>query len=363
MQQRNINSLQILRAFAAISVVVTHSGVTIPHVNIGDFGVLGVDLFFVLSGFLMTYTFKTSRVGTEFLKSRVLRIYPIYLVVSMPMILSSFMSWDDSVKLSNLFHNITLIPPLHDSYDRANYVNWTLAYEMYFYILFALSSFIFKEKIKSSIACSTIIIVIMMIIKSNYEIGYVGWLDSSAINILGNTIVLDFVVGALWGCVYNYITIKPNKVLSYSLCASIAVLSVYLIGHNMKGGLEYQSTLFFNSSIPAFFILFILSITNCGESKTEKALIYLGEASYAIYLTHLYIFSLPNVGPLGYFFRFLIAKLHITNGYLSSIILMTIAIVIGIFTHEVIEKALNKKLTHKNKTAPALSKNLNTSAS
>jgi len=349
MQQRNIDSLQILRAFAAIFVIITHSGMTIPGYNIGDLGVIGVDLFFVLSGFLMTYTFKESRVGLSFLKSRVLRIYPIYLAISAPMILVSFMKWDDSSKLSNLFHNITLIPALHTSYDRSNYVNWTLMYEMYFYVFFAIASFLFKKKIKSSLACSAIIVLLMFIVKTRFEIGYSGWFDTSAINILGNTIVLDFVVGSLWGCVYNKITFQTPKLMAYAMSTFIIAMSLFLIRHNMKGGIDYQSSLFLNSSIPSFFVVFIISLTHSGKSKIEKGLIYLGGASYSMYLSHLYIFLLANTEHASNLLKTVITKLHIENTYFLSVFLMLVAISAGIAAHELIEKPLNNKLMKKKK--------------
>lgn len=347
MQQKNINSLQILRAFAAISVVITHSGMAIKGVNIGDLGVIGVDLFFILSGFLMTYTFKESRVGWTFLKARILRIYPIYLVISAPMILSSFTQWNDTDKLYNLFHNITLIPPIHGSYDRANYVNWTLAYEMYFYVIFAICSYLFRNKVKSSIACSIIIISIMLLVKNKYDIGYVGWLDTSLKNVLGNTIVLDFIVGSLWACVYDKIKIRLPKFFSYISCTCIVILSLEMIGSNMKGGIDYQSSLLINSSIPSFFVLFFLSITDCGSSRLENALVYFGEASYSIYLSHLYIFSTQNIEPIGFFLKFILIKLHIENIYIINSTLIMSAILLGILAHEAIEKPLSKKLIKK----------------
>ncbi|MDA8491817.1 hypothetical protein NNN71_24990, partial [Kluyvera sp. Awk 3] len=151
--------------------------------------------------------------------------------------------------------------PINSSYDRANYVNWTLAYEMYFYVVFAISSFFFRGKIKSSLACSIAIIVIMSIVKNKYEIGYVGWLDTSLKNVMGNTIVLDFVAGSLWACVYNRVQVRPPKLISYLVCACIVFFSLEMIGSNMKGGIDYQSSLLINSSIPSFIILCIISLT------------------------------------------------------------------------------------------------------
>ena len=83
-----ILSLQYARGLAALLVVYFHAtrqfkAFTPANESFVQFGELGVDIFFVLSGFVMWITTSTSQVGTmEFLKRRAIRIVPIYWTVT-----------------------------------------------------------------------------------------------------------------------------------------------------------------------------------------------------------------------------------------------------------------------------------------
>ena len=86
-----INNLQILRGFAAFNVVLHHiawkAGQENFYPNIlsffGGWGMSGVDIFFVISGFVMCYTqFKVKSSPLNFVKARLKRIVPIYWIVT-----------------------------------------------------------------------------------------------------------------------------------------------------------------------------------------------------------------------------------------------------------------------------------------
>ena len=72
----NLRTLQILRAMAATSVVYSHIGVN------PDFGQFGVDIFFVISGFVMTLIVENGQKPATFLLKRVLRILPLYWILT-----------------------------------------------------------------------------------------------------------------------------------------------------------------------------------------------------------------------------------------------------------------------------------------
>ena len=80
---RQIDGLQILRAVAVTFVTWGHAG--LDHgIRLPDFGIYGIDLFFVLSGFIMSFIVlhKAEPPGVstswDFLRRRLIRIYPIY---------------------------------------------------------------------------------------------------------------------------------------------------------------------------------------------------------------------------------------------------------------------------------------------
>lgn len=77
-----INTLQILRALAAISVLVTHVFQKLEYKPFGNYylsGQYGVDIFFILSGFLIYLTTKKKTEPMIYAKKRIFRIYPLYI--------------------------------------------------------------------------------------------------------------------------------------------------------------------------------------------------------------------------------------------------------------------------------------------
>ena len=105
MQRKEIYNLQIIRGIAALLVVFEH---LLPK-EIGKFvpqGQIGVSMFFFISGFVMIYSFKENESGISFFKRRIERIYPAYIILSLPLIIYfSFISGSAQY----LFHNLSLI--------------------------------------------------------------------------------------------------------------------------------------------------------------------------------------------------------------------------------------------------------------
>jgi exopolysaccharide production protein ExoZ len=73
-----LNNIQVLRAFAAIAVIFFHTGLTFPYLH--PFGSFGVDVFFVISGYIMARILDASSGSNSdfFLRHRILRIVPPY---------------------------------------------------------------------------------------------------------------------------------------------------------------------------------------------------------------------------------------------------------------------------------------------
>lgn len=123
---RTIETIQVLRFVAAGSVVLAHcaSGHFLP-------GVAGVDLFFVISGFIIS-SMTPGRRSSDFLVDRFTRIYPIYWLALIPMLLTS------RIDVAKLATSITLWPYFGKMSIPALGVGWTLCYEVMFYAAAAL---------------------------------------------------------------------------------------------------------------------------------------------------------------------------------------------------------------------------------
>src|SRR5436305_1426990 len=130
-------SLQVLRAVAAISVVICHAGIqlnywTKTNIEWHNVGAAGVDLFFVISGFIITLVSwdsfgRLDLIGT-FVARRAVRIGFLYWLLTTIYVLSN------SYPLSRIISSYLLVP----TDERLVIpIAWTLAYELMFYLIFA----------------------------------------------------------------------------------------------------------------------------------------------------------------------------------------------------------------------------------
>lgn len=143
-----IANIQVLRAVAAYLVVGYHAQSVVLRVVPGSpefmAGTAGVDIFFVVSGFIMVWTtLGRERTPGDFLRDRAVRIYPAYWVVTAVLVVLSLAGlrpagladWD----LGNLLTSLLLLPDTRRDGLVAPLlgVGWTLVYEAWFYLLFA----------------------------------------------------------------------------------------------------------------------------------------------------------------------------------------------------------------------------------
>ena len=151
MNGNHLQLVQIFRGLAALMVVLRHSWLTsetkFSHDYLGgvfQFGYSGVDFFFVLSGFIITYSHvheigKTNRVST-YLKKRLFRIFVPYWPVALAMAL--FYSITDSFGFDYFSNPIYLLKSFllwPQSVNPVLNVAWTLTHELWFYIIFGLA--------------------------------------------------------------------------------------------------------------------------------------------------------------------------------------------------------------------------------
>ena len=134
-----IYSIQYLRAIAALMVAANHVFAYPYDIETGE---QGVDIFFVISGFIILYIMeKNQRTYGKFLMSRFFRIAPLYYLITLFAIIIGF------IDFPNLLHSLQAItfikfyktsPPLA--------VGWTLEYEFIFYSLCSFSILIFSKQ-------------------------------------------------------------------------------------------------------------------------------------------------------------------------------------------------------------------------
>ncbi len=302
---KELTSLQVLRAVAAIAIVMAHvNRITEIYLNVNlhfSFAVFhdwGIDLFFVISGFIIFYThfkdFGNAERLRNFLKKRFLRIYPTYWLVTLILLpiffifpgIGSGYERDISVIIKSLM----LFPQSHSP---ILFVGWTLVHEIRFYLIFAL--LIYKKRLG-------IIIASLILLGTLFR--YIGNINT------GNFLIDDYLLSYYnWefflGCVASYLLISTQARLVKALLASSMVLTfvVVLLNQPLKINETILQLSFDNSllirqrifllGIPFAMILYLLARL---ELKTKvvmpKFLMYLGAASYSMYLIHYLFISL-----------------------------------------------------------------------
>jgi exopolysaccharide production protein ExoZ len=149
-----IESIQALRGFAALIVVIHHAiklmdyrpdikaGIIWSSPGLHDFGAIGVDIFFVISGFAMAEAVSgaRSKAASRFLAERFVRVMPLFWLMSLlAALVLMVMGWDfssgqiaNSVTLLPLWDGVTFHAPILS-------VGWTLMFEWAFYLVVAIA--------------------------------------------------------------------------------------------------------------------------------------------------------------------------------------------------------------------------------
>ncbi|HBC2001486.1 TPA: acyltransferase family protein [Citrobacter freundii] len=312
-----IQSIQALRGIAAMMVVLGHMNVYLngaySQSNLGDLlffnGAIGVDIFFVISGFIIALATEKKETNTcvKFAIKRLFRIYPVYAVCFLLFsAVTTHMFFGDisSIPLWFNVENITsslLFLPLRpeDSSPFYGYslilTAWTLSYEVYFYAIFLFSMAV-SHKYRATIA-SIAILLISYVLQTVYHGNFsfdayavAGIEHSKILTIAENPISIDFIMGLISFYMFKFLRDIEFGIKTKYICVSGLLFGV----------LCWNSGFQFGHGITKFgiiaFIIFISVVF--GEMafrfKISKSLITLGDLSYSIYISHVVVIFAYN---------------------------------------------------------------------
>jgi exopolysaccharide production protein ExoZ len=281
---REYRTVQALRAIAALSVVVFHAiaawrdrvdGTAFQWAN----GSAGVDIFFVISGFVMMVS--SGRLvdqadgWREFLRRRFIRIIPLYWLITTAKLLGVFMLPGESrhglPPLSNIISSYLFLPS-RDGLGNVTPVlpvGWTLNFEMLFYWLFALALF-----------TRTSVLRVTAPVLGALSVAALFWTpDWPAIGDLANPLVLEFVFGV---CIARLLL--GGYRLERRWAWLLLILGGTAIATVPMGGRVLQAV---SWGIPAMMIVAgAVSLEASIGPRLPRWLLFLGDASYSIYLVH-----------------------------------------------------------------------------
>jgi peptidoglycan/LPS O-acetylase OafA/YrhL len=287
LQVQTIVPIQVLRALAALIVVIGHIALHMPRAHNNDAAVYlavggtGVDLFFVISGFVMVYSserlFGSAHGALTFFTRRVIRIIPIYwLLTTLYVVLEAAApNLNKGYSAEYIASSYLFFPHARPDGTMQPVLaqGWTLDYEMLFYLLFA--STVFWPRRIVVAACSLVLVAIVIAGKLLAPLPPVPtfWTDA---------IMLEFVFGMLLGFAYYEGARMPQWLAAVLLVAGFAGLCLVWPLLNAAGGQRALAT-----GIPAAFVVGAATLGNFSLTGWFWRLpVMVGNASYALYLTH-----------------------------------------------------------------------------
>lgn len=289
-----IANVQLLRAVAAYMVVLYHARVIVTRVDPAlpsfEFGAAGVDVFFVVSGFIMVWTTRSGgRTPAAFLRDRAIRIYPAYWVVTALLVALSLAGlrpagltdWD----LGNLVTSILLVPDTRRDGLASPLlgVGWTLVYEVWFYLLFAATLFAVgraRAVLLLAAAMTGLVVANRLLRPQSYDLATYT-----------SPLLLEFVAGMLLGLLHGRFvpgSAARQRWLGAALVGA-GLLGVLLAEPIFGKAITTEPMLRVGSlALPAAAIVGgALLLEGAGARVRSPLLLGQGEASYALYLTHL----------------------------------------------------------------------------
>ena len=338
--KNSLISIQLLRAIAALSVVYVHCTHEKGYYHLPSFGHFGVDIFFVISGFIIAYM--VSKNTDHFLIKRIIRIVPLYLLITVAITLAAMDPpnlVNKTINVSDFIRSILFIPP--EPENRGSPIigqGWTLNYEMFFYAIMSLC-IIFTKKYPA-IACLSILALIIiglnLLNPANYIIAYYK-----------NSISLEFIYGIALYHFHRYANmskISLNKTAKVISLLSLAIISYGFLAFNDFAKFVSNKEYIFDG-IPA--LILVASILFLEENIKPTRIIQfgvkLGEASYAMYLIHFLMVNFLGKG---------LNKIMGANGIfaielIKVIIAFAITIFFSIMIHRFIDSPIQNYFRNK----------------
>lgn len=306
-----------------------------------NFGTSGVDLFFVISGFIMVITTQGSSVRpAEFMRRRIVRVVPLYWLLTLSMVAVALVapSLFKSLKVTPLalVQSLLFVPHFSVSFPERVWPllvpGWTLSFEMFFYAAMAVSLYLpSHRRIAALLGFFGMLTAIGLAF---------GPFDSAAARTYTDPMMLEFAVGAVIGMVWS----KGRLQLPVALSVGLVVLGAVLL-------LQRDRPPFgnFNPMIGAVLVV-MGALNERWAGLRNKTLQALGDSSYSLYLTHLFALAilrivwgklLPGAPALPWAIVFMLAAL-------------TFSAFVGWWSYRWIETPLLKRMNGPRRLAPVV---------
>lgn len=355
-----INSLTSLRFFAIMLVAIHHLNELIGWAPRVGWGNVGVTFFFVLSGFVLTLNyqkFSTYHDAARFLWRRFARLYPLHVVTFLTsiIVLNFYPIKLDSGPLS-AFANLFLLQSWFGSREihfAFNSLSWAISTLAFFYIAFAFIQYNFLR--------NTLIVILISLISLTLSVAYIVSNNSEPIEIhwllkmFPTNRILVFILGMLTAKLFLWFRSWFSHIKTYVIgvveifsvlliidrLSSCIVLNLFLRKINRVLSMPEQLICqIFDTYMltPVLFSFMILVFSmQCGlisRMISIRQFVFLGEISFAVYLTHQLVFR---------FFSGIGLKIIFSNTFLIPLAFL-VTLVVSYFLYQFIEQPCSRHL-------------------
>ncbi len=281
-----ILELDALRGLAAILVVFFHVTNKDALFSFFKFGTTGVDLFFLISGFVIFMSIQSINKGIDFVINRVSRLYPTYwTAVTITFILILFKNTYDGVSFNLIqIYNFIANLSMFQFYFKVQDLDgpyWTLVIEMLFYIFILV---IYKLKLLNRLnliglsICLLVVLSINILPDSKFIKRIIWWIP-----------LLQFLPLFLAGTVfYKIYHSKENQFQNY-LILGICLISQVALFPFVGRSFHFISQFEYFLLLSFYYFLFVLFVNKKLTLIINKFSIFLGTISYSLYLIHQYL--------------------------------------------------------------------------
>jgi exopolysaccharide production protein ExoZ len=311
-----IVSIQYIRALAALGIVLFHASMAFYRATPLAVGKFGVDIFFIVSGFIMfVITEKRESSPALFLGRRLARIVPLYWLVTLVMIaivlvrpkLGPEMGAD--IHLNHVLPSLFFLPhvnSLGETYPTVR-PGWSLNFEMFFYVLMTLALFLPRAR-QIWVVTGVLIALILAGIFVAPHSTFAGTYTSPR--------MIEFVAGLWLARCWMRECLPDWRIGIASVIAGFALVVIGHFAHYDDFGNFYIPYAALSSFL---IVLGALSIEAGGKLFHSSWLKLIGDASYSIYLLHDFVIPVIVRTPLPAPVQFI------------AMVLLSIAVGIGSF--------------------------------
>ncbi len=292
-------------------------------------GASGVDIFFVISGFIMLSTafsrFGEPGAGRRFLARRLTRIAPLYWLCTSAILMAH---------VSGILYGHIVVSPASvigsflfvDTGHQILGAGWTLNYEMWFYLVFA--CFLFLRSTRTAVCVIVGTLLLAAFFASLHP-------ATPFLRFLANPISIEFCYGLAVALIYSRSRPASRAIRVTSFLAGLAgiALGSALAPHLTTAGIDAHWR-WVAWGVPACLLVFSLIACTTPKNVLGKILLLLGDASYSLYLTH-------SIVMTAYARIIKTGRLDGQNVYLVIAAVLLISVSVGLVTYHLLEKRID----------------------